>query len=213
MAHASFPQPVLPSNSYAYTSVAQEPVSHQPPRSEVEWNNWWQCDYSWEEPFLSRRSWDPVWTAVEKSKVFDALNQRVERILVRRMLPQYKKSANRIVVGSLGPDLWKTWVRVISNGAPFREVKERKLSVPSHLPTKESITYTKITWKVYMPKLSPVRSQWYRKKWVDRKDGTHYRAHMTSLSFGYNPITEVIRADMEYKTEFFDDDNLTWCPI
>jgi len=135
----------------AYTSVASVVCNNQCPRSDIEWNNWWKCPNSWEEPFLSRTSPSPVWTAVEQGKLFDSLNQRVEKILVRRMLPQYKKSVPRLVVGSLEPRLWTTWVRYISNGAPWTEAKQRNLKVVSHLPKKQNVCHSRVVWKVFMP--------------------------------------------------------------
>jgi len=74
-----------------YTSVSSEPATHERPNSEAAWNNWWTCKDSWEEPNLSRAFPGLVWTAIEQVKLFTTLNRRVERTLVRRMLPQYKK--------------------------------------------------------------------------------------------------------------------------
>jgi len=196
----------------AYTSVSST-TSNQCPRTDMEWNNWWKCHNSWEEPFLSRISMSPVWTAVEQAKLFESLNQRVERILVRRMLPHFKKNVPRLVVGSLEPRLWTTWVRFISNGAPSTEVKQRNLKVISHLPKKQNVCYTRVVWRLFMPKLSHLRPQWYRKKWVNAEDGVIYRACITTLSFGYNPLTETITASVEYKSEFFDEEENKWCPI
>jgi len=119
---------------------------------------------------------------------------------VRRMLPQYKKSVPRLVVGAIEPQLWTMWVRYISNGAPVSEVKQRTLRVVSHLQKKQIVQHLRIVFKVFMPKLS-VRPQWYRKKWVDADQGIIYRAHITMLSFGYNPITETITAGMEEHSE------------
>jgi len=125
---------------------------------------------------LSRASPDLVWTAVEQWKLFESLNQHAERILVRRMLLQYKKFVPRLTIGTLQKDLWYTWIRVISNGAPITETKTRNLRVASHLPIKQRIPYSKIIWKVFMPRLSSLRPQWHRKKWVDSETGTIYRA-------------------------------------
>jgi len=38
----------------AYTSVTTNPTTHECPKTDAEWNNWWMCKLSWEEPFLSR---------------------------------------------------------------------------------------------------------------------------------------------------------------
>jgi len=114
----------------------------------------------------------------------------------------------------LEPQLWKTWIRVISNGAPYIGVKQRKLKVASHLSKKQTVIYTRITWKnLIMPKLSDVRTQWWRKKWVNEEDGILFRAQITQLSFGYNPMTETITASLEYRTEFYSDDQNNWNPI
>jgi len=129
------------------------------------------------------------------------------------MLPQYKKCVPCLVIGCLEPRLWQTWIRVISNGAPFTEVKQRKLLVASNLPKKQPIIHTRVTWKVYMPKLSDVHTQWWWKKWVNGDDGVIFRAKITKLSFAYNPLTETITAGLDYTTEFYCDERNTWNPI
>jgi len=195
----------------SYTSVSRsELVSHARPQTNEDWNNWWSSNNSWEEPNLSRTAHNPVWSALEKMKVLNVLNQRVEKILIRRMLPQYKKVVSRLVVGSLDPSLWSSWIRLLSNGAPASEIKQRTLRAPSHLPTKQKVPHWKVTWQAYMPKLSEVHPQWWRKKWVTEEDGIVYRAWITKLSFGYNPLTEIVAATMEYKTQFFHDNQNTW---
>jgi len=196
----------------SYTSVTTEPATHTRPTN-MEWNNWWMCKDSWEEPYLSRTSTELIWSAVEQYKMFISLNHRAERILVLRMLPQYKKSVPRLVIGSLEPHLWKNWIRIISNGAPYTDIKKRNLRVGSHLPKKTTVVHTRITWRNFMPKLSEVRTQWWRKKWVNEEDGIIYRAQITKLSFGYNPMTETITAGLEYRTEYFCDEQNRWKPI
>jgi len=192
-----------------YTSVSGEPATHERPNSEAAWNNWWTCKDSWEEPNLSRAFPGLVWTAIEQVKLFTTLNRRVERTLVRRMLPQYKKSTPRLVVGSLEPHLWVTWVRCISNGAPYLEVKQRTLRVGSYLPNKQKVVFTRVIWKTFMPRLSTMRTHWWRTKWVD-ENGTLFRAEITKLSFGYNPMTETITAGLDYRTEFYCDEESKW---
>jgi len=188
---------------YAYTSIATEPATNTRPNTENGWNNWWMCKASWEEPNLSRSSHRFVWLAIEQMKMLTELNSRVERILVRRILPQYKKSVTRLVVGCLNCKLWESWIRTISNGAPYSEVKHRNLRIASHLENKQIVPFTRVIWRNCMPKLSNVRTQWFRKKWVNSEDGTIYRGHIIVLSFGYNPLTETITAAMEYRTDFF----------
>jgi len=61
-----------------------------------------------------------------------------------------------------------------------------------------------------MPRLSFVRPLWWRKKWATEEDGIIYRAQVTTLSFGYNPLTETISASLTYRTEFFCDVQNRW---
>jgi len=61
-----------------------------------------------------------------------------------------------------------------------------------------------------MPRLSSSRPQWWQKKWVDGESGIIYRAQATKLSFGYNPLTETITASLEYRTEFFAEEQKIW---
>jgi len=124
-----------------------------------------------------------------------------------------KKNVPRLVVGSLDNHLWSTWIQVISNGAPYIEVKQWNVCVASHLPSKQIIKFTKVFWNSpTMPKLSSVQPCWWRKKWVSVDDGAVFRAHLTKLSFGYNPFTGIITASIEYKTEFFSEEQNKWRP-
>jgi len=186
---------------------------HTRPTNEIEWNYWWICKDSWEEPNLSRTTHGPVWTAIEQFKLFITLDQRVERILIQCMLPQYKKNVPCLVVGTLDKLLWESWIRTISNGAPFSEVKQRIISVPSHLPKKQKVPYKHVTWSVFMPKLSEVHSQWWWKKWVNGEDGRIFRAWIIKLSLAHNSLTEIITASLDYKTEFYCDEKKEWRPI
>jgi len=197
--------------NYTYTSVTTEPATHLQPQNETAWNNWWNCKDSWEEPNLSRLPANGiVWTAIEQYKLFTTLNSRIEKIIVQRMLPKYKKTVPRIVVGTLDPKLWDAWIRTISNGSPYMESKRRTICMPSHLPQKRRIEYKKVTWKLYMPKLSNIRSQWWRKKWINGEEGVLFRSHITKLSFGFNPFTEIITASLDYRTEFYSDEDNVW---
>jgi len=63
-----------------------------------------------------------------------------------------------------------------------------------------------------MPRLSNVRIQWWRKKW-NTVNGILYRGNITTVSFGYNPLTEIVTAGMEYDTEFFCDHEKVWRPV
>jgi len=210
--HAEF-CPCGCNQNYKYTSIKLTNngpiVSRQVPETTEEWTKWREDNLSWEAPLLSRAPITQTWTKHEKGKIYCNLNQRVERCIIHRLLPGNTKRVARIYVGSLDPDLWAGWIRLISKGTPPVNMHHWSSKVPTH-EEKQKVWHDKVTWVASMPNLVKERPMWWAKKWACKQSGKVFLAEVTQLSFLHNGLTEQIIAHVTYTVKFFNVVSREW---
>jgi len=173
----------------------------RPPQTPVEWASWYDCQFSYEEPNLSRYRFGVKYTIHEMLKRLDEVEELARYNLVMRCLPHLKKKTTRLFVASMASELWDLWIRKMTANTPGVR-NSHKVRPYSHLDEKHEVICDSISWSGVLPEMG--KPFWWFKKWVNRRIGSVFRARILSLTLTHNPFNKYICAKMTYETERWD---------
>jgi len=186
---------------------------------------WWDHANTWEMPHFSRSQWPEPMTSNDNTggeaticaefyqRRIREINISMSRQIVMRCLPGLKHEVGKtapMVVGTMDVYVWDLWKHTILSQTPCDKASYRSISYPDYGYIRKEIVET-LYWKLNLPILDGVG--WHRVKSVNTTYGTLHRAEVLSLKLTRNAWTLIVKAEFEYKTERYDDDEKLWRPF
>jgi len=196
------------------TDITVPKQKYEPDAPRPRTTEWFEHSDMWEYPHQTRIMTDPIQPPKSGEDILQwyydnrivEFHRKLERLIIFRCIPQYKKQV-KISIDHLDNVTWQYWKWQMLKQFPVDKCTKRSIKLPDH-GFKRQEYCEGFHWTSTLPYF--INRDWQYKKWLDVSTEALFRSKILFLILKRNTWTGEVKAEFNYITEFFNEDNEIW---